>query len=617
MSVQQKLGFDHDFDLTGVDTRAQARTRIIVASLVFASGLTAIDWRTMSVWAAVFAVGDLLLWIATSPKNQKCNPLVFRVLRLTATWISTCAWVGAGVLWWFSAGDIGKAAGTALIGGVLVYVVRGCHKSLVQLAVTGGLPAVALLVLPWFEDTWRDRLGLLMCTGFLVSYSLSSAINAVRSYWKLQATTAALIVKQTEAEAASIAKSEFLANMSHEIRTPLNGVLAMAHVLAGAPLPPREKEAADLICTSGKTLERLLSDILDLAKVEAGQLEMELSSFQAGDLVRSIAGLSTTVAEAKGISLALVIDENADRYVAGDEVRVRQVVTNLVSNAIKFTPQGTVTLNLSRPSTGAYRFSVQDTGVGFGPLEKARIFERFQQADGTITRRFGGTGLGLSISKHLVEIMGGALDCDSEVGVGSTFWFELGLAEVEPPQVDEPLRAEISGPGARRLLVVDDHPTNLKVVDLILSGAGITVTTATNGEEALACWNQGSFDLILMDMQMPVMDGLSAVRAIRANEAHAHRARTPIIMLTANASAEHIEAGASAGADGHLTKPITPSSLFSSIEVALTERASVGVEQRPPLEATSAMRDCLNVSEGGGGHRDRARYAPSRTRQIR
>ncbi len=271
-----------------------------------------------------------------------------------------------------------------------------------------------------------------------------------------------------------------------------------------------------------------------------------------------------------------MIEEYADQYVAGDEVRIRQIVTNLVSNAIKFTPSGVVTLSLSRATTGAFRFSVQDTGVGFGPQEKARIFERFQQADGTITRRFGGTGLGLSISKHLVEMMGGALDCDSDVGVGSTFWFELDLEEVEPPQLDDQPGRGISGPGSICLLVVDDHPTNLKVVELILSGAGVVVTTATNGEEALESWNQGSFDLILMDMQMPVMDGLSAVRAIRAREAHEGRARTPIVMLTANASVEHVRAGISAGGDGHLTKPITPEALFSAIETALAERAVIG-----------------------------------------
>jgi signal transduction histidine kinase len=272
---------------------------------------------------------------------------------------------------------------------VLVYIVRGCHKSLTQLIITAGPPALVLLVLPWFEDTWREKIGLLTCTGFLVCYALSSAINAVRSYWQLRETTAALIVKQSEAEAASVAKSEFLANMSHEIRTPLNGVLAMAHVLADAPLPPRDKEAAKLICSSGETLERLLSDILDLAKVEAGQLEIELTSFHVGELARSVAGLGQTLADAKGVTLSLSVVDGADRYVAGDEVRIRQVVTNLLSNAIKFTPYGSVTLTVSRTSTGAFRFSVQDTGVGFGPQERGRLFERFQQADGTISRSAG------------------------------------------------------------------------------------------------------------------------------------------------------------------------------------------------------------------------------------
>jgi CheY-like chemotaxis protein len=216
---------------------------------------------------------------------------------------------------------------------------------------------------------------------------------------------------------------------------------------------------------------------------------------------------------------------------------------------------------------------VQDSGVGFGAEEKVRIFERFQQADGTITRRFGGTGLGLSISRHLAEMMGGVLDCKSVVGVGSTFWFELPLDEVEAPQPDCLQNADIAPPPSIRLLVVDDHPTNLKVVEIILAGAGMAVTTATNGEEALTRWAEATFDLILMDMQMPVMDGISAVRALRAREQASGRARTPIIMLTANASPEHVRAGAAAGADGHLTKPINPVSLFSSIDAALDKAA--------------------------------------------
>jgi signal transduction histidine kinase/CheY-like chemotaxis protein len=439
--------------------------------------------------------------------------------------------------------------------------------------VTGLPPAVALLALPLLEQTWREKFGLLSCTAFLVAYALSSAINALKSHSRLRATTAALVLKQTEAEAASVAKSEFLANMSHEIRTPLNGVLAMAHVLADAPLPRREKEAANLICASGQALERLLSDILDLAKVESGQMEIQLSGFNVGDLSRSVAGLGQLIAEGNGVELNVVIDSQADCYVSGDEVRIRQVVTNLMSNAIKFTPNGSVTLTLCRTSTGAFRFSVQDTGVGFGAEDKLRIFERFQQADGTITRRFGGSGLGLSISRHLVELMGGVLECESEVGKGATFWFELELEEVEVDQAECHQNTDIGLPPSIRLLVVDHHPTNLKVVEIILAGAGMAVTTATNGEEALSRWAEAPFDLILMDMQMPVMDGVTAVRALRAREEASGRPRTPIIMLTANASPEHVRAGAAAGADGHLTKPISPSSLFSSIDAALDAAA--------------------------------------------
>ena len=568
-----KLGFDRDFDLTGADTRAQAKTRLIVGFVVFCSGLTVIDWRLMMVWAATFAIGDGLLWIATEPKNQHRHPTAFRLLRLAATLLSTCAWVSAGVLWWFSDGGHGKAAGVALIGGVLIYMIRGCHRSLVQMLVTGVPPTVALLALPLFEATWRNKLGLLTCMGLLVAYALSSAVNAVRSSAELRKTTAALVIKQQEAEAASISKSEFLANMSHEIRTPLNGILAMAHVVAAAPLPPREREAAKLICSSGQTLERLLSDILDLAKVEAGQLEIQLSTFHAGDLIQSAASLTRSIAEAKGLRLTVTIEEAADRFVIGDEVRIRQVVTNLLSNAVKFTPHGLVSLSLTKTAQGRLRVCVTDTGVGFGEDEKARIFDRFQQADGTITRRFGGTGLGLSISRHLVEMMGGSLDCESRAGEGSRFWFELDLPEDGTAGGDVE-QAPSAAMTARRLLVVDDHPTNLTVVQIILAGAGVSVTTATDGHEALVAWEAADFDLVLMDMQMPVMDGLAAVRAIRANEGRTGRRRTPIIMLTANASPEHIRAGAAAGADGHLTKPISPSSLFSSIETALAGGAT-------------------------------------------
>ncbi|MDO9338634.1 MAG: ATP-binding protein [Caulobacter sp.] len=572
------LGFDEAFDRTAADTRGQAAARVVISLLVFATGLTAMPLQVMLAWAAMFAVGDGALWIATEPRNQARRPVAFRSLRLAATALSTCAWVTIGLLWWFAPGGYSKAVTVALIGGVLLYMVRGCHRSLAQMLVTGGPPALALLYLPFTARTLDEMLGLLGSLTLLVGYAVSSGANAWRANRKLEATTLALLVKQREAEAASIAKGEFLANMSHEIRTPLNGVLAMAHVLDRAELGPREAEAARLICASGEVLDRLLSDILDLAKVEAGQLEIELAPFQAGDLARGVADLCRPKAEEKGVVLAVEIDPAADRAWLGDAVRIRQVISNLLSNAVKFTAAGDVRLSLTAepgPAGDArLRFTVTDTGIGFDPLMKDKLFDRFQQVDGSITRRFGGSGLGLAISRHLAETMGGVLDCDSRPGAGTMFWFELALPAAELAAEDEAAPAAAPGRGLR-LLVADDHPTNLKVVEIILAGAGIEATLVENGLEAVTAHAAAAFDLILMDMQMPVMDGLTAVRAIRAEEQRAGRPRTPIVMLTANAMPEHIAASRLAGADGHLTKPITPASLFA----AITEACAAGEDE--------------------------------------
>jgi signal transduction histidine kinase/CheY-like chemotaxis protein len=559
------LGLDAAFDRTAVETRKQAGARVAIGVLVFLTGLTAIPLEFLLVWATMYLIGDTALWTATDPKNQARHPLVFRSLRLAATGLSTCAWVTIGCLWWWTPGEHTQAVAVALISGVLLYVVRGCHRSLAHMLVTGLPPSLMLLVLPFTGADFTARAGLFGSLALIVVYATSSGLNSWRSHRDLQVTNRALADKQHEAEAASVAKSEFLANMSHEIRTPLNGVLAMAHVLNEADLPPREQEAARLICASGEMLERLLSDILDLAKVEAGQLEIEAAPFQAGDLVRSVAALCRPKADEKGLPITVDIDPAADRTYLGDAVRVRQVILNLVSNAVKFTTAGEVRLALKTGAEGRLCFDVSDTGEGFDPAVKARLFDRFQQADGSITRRFGGSGLGLTISKHLAEMMGGVLDCDSTPGAGSVFWFELSLPLADAPGLT--VEVEPTGPAmsAMRVLAADDHPTNLRVVEIILKGAGMEVTTVVNGLEAVQAHAVGAFDLILMDMQMPVMDGMTAVARIRATEARTGEGRTPIIMLTANAMPEHVRAGRLAGADAHLAKPITPASLFQAI----------------------------------------------------
>jgi signal transduction histidine kinase/ActR/RegA family two-component response regulator len=414
------------------------------------------------------------------------------------------------------------------------------------------------------RNTALQRLLLALSVAFLGGLAVVSIWQA-RVASKLRHARAA-------AESANKAKSDFLANMSHEIRTPLNGVVGMADLLAGAELEPREREIAIVIRDSGRTLERLLSEVLDLARIESGQVTIQPEPFHLGEAVRSVAALWRLKAEEKGVVLRVLVDEAVDHNVVGDPLRVRQILTNLVSNAVKFTDHGEVTV-AAEPARGGVRLAVRDTGVGFERSHKQLVFSRFQQADGSITRRYGGSGLGLSISHQLAELMGGTLDCESTPGAGSCFWADLPLPSAEALEerrdaVDAPPRAAPSG---GRILLVDDNPTNLKVIEIMLAGAGVEIVTASNGAEALQAWELQDFDAILMDMQMPVMDGLTALRAIRRRELETGRVRASVLMLTANALPEHIEAGRSAGADGHVSKPVSPAALYEALATSSAE----------------------------------------------
>ncbi|MDP3801087.1 ATP-binding protein [Brevundimonas sp.] len=374
------------------------------------------------------------------------------------------------------------------------------------------------------------------------------------------------------AQAASTAKSQFLANMSHEIRTPLNGVIGVAQALARTDLSSQQQEMLQLIQSSGQTLQVLLSDILDLARVESGRLELADDAFDLGRAVREAAQLYETSAEAKGLQFFVEIAPEADRWISGDPVRIKQILTNLVSNAVKFTNEGFVSLTAAPgPDHGAgptLRFSIEDTGIGFDSDTRERLFSRFEQADGAITRRFGGSGLGLAISRQLAEMMGGDLDCESEPGGGSAFILTIPFRPVEMPTAAVPaaMEARDDERPAIRVLLADDHPVNRKVVEMILAQADVELTAVENGAEALQACRDADFDLILMDMQMPVMDGLTATREIRLHEAAMGLDRTAIVMLTANALPEHIASAEAAGADRHLAKPFDAAELLGLVE---------------------------------------------------
>ena len=391
-----------------------------------------------------------------------------------------------------------------------------------------------------------------------------------------QAHVARMLRRAREsAEAANRAKSEFLANMSHEIRTPLNGVVAVADMLARSELGEREQEMVDIIRSSGDTLQRLLSDVLDLARIESGKITIETAPFHAGDLVRGVAALSQLRCDEKGVRLKVEVAPDMDGLVNGDMVRVRQVLTNFLSNAAKFTEAGSITITAERTTPGMARFTVTDTGVGFDAASKGRVMGRFQQADSSITRRFGGTGLGLAICAELAGLMGGQVDCDSSPGAGSCFWMELPLLPAENSDASvSPAPAEAVDGARLRILVADDHPTNRRVVELML-GEVADLVSAEDGRVALGALAAGpAFDLVLMDMQMPVMDGLTAVREIRRLEAVHAAPRLPIIMLTANAMPEHVSDAHAAGADLHLGKPFTAQALFDAIAEAVAGSAA-------------------------------------------
>ena len=380
------------------------------------------------------------------------------------------------------------------------------------------------------------------------------------------------------AEAASVAKSEFLANMSHEIRTPLNGVLGLADALSRMELTPQQRGIVEMIVNSGHALTGILSDVLDLAKAEAGQLQLATEPFSLRETIGSAAFLFETVARDKGVGFWVEFDEQSPDRLVGDPLRIRQVVSNLISNAVKFTASGEVRIGVASRlgADGSVRLSVKvrDTGPGFSEEVRARLFSRFEQGDGSITRRYGGTGLGLSIAGALAQKMGGHIDCRARPGQGATFVFRARLQVDLAPAV-APVRAleprAVSLPRRPRVLLAEDHEVNQKVVQLMLGDAAELVIVSDGARAVSEALGAHRFDVVLMDTQMPVMDGLSATRRIREEEARLGRERTPIISLTANAMAHQVRAAMEAGADHHLPKPITADALYAAIKRMLEQ----------------------------------------------
>ena len=431
-------------------------------------------------------------------------------------------------------------------------------------------------------DPYRQEfmIQLFIASAFAAAVPATAALSARnRSAQRLERAYGAVRKAKERAEAASRSKSEFLANMSHEIRTPMNGVLGVVSALARTDLAPRQREMIRLVETSADSLHALLNDVLDMARVEAGELVILAESFDLRATCGAIVELFRPKAEEKGLALDLRIAPAAAERYMGDALRLKQILGNLISNAIKFTDSGRVELSLDveREVDGGQvvRLTVTDTGIGFDAETSRRLFSRFAQADGSITRRFGGTGLGLSISLALARLMNGEIEAASEPGEGARFTVRLALpvaaAGDEAPSRDV-AAAVLDAGRTLKIMLAEDHDINRRVVGLMLEGLDVELTMAVDGREAVDRFRPGGYDLVLMDMQMPNMGGLEAIAHIRQAERDAGTAATPIVMLTANVLPEHEAAGLAAGADAFLTKPIDAGDLIETIVRLLVSR---------------------------------------------
>lgn len=525
-----------------------------------------------AVWVTAFLTCELLIWIwwrGVEPTLGTLDcPTAERRQRemICFAGLSTSTAV-APFLISVAPGPAAAAVSTLFAAGVIMLITAQQSMTRNMFLWTVPLPALALvrnMVL------LGDGASPLIMGGLAVCF----IVNARQLQLSNAAGEARMVRNQVEAQRANDAKREFLATVSHEIRTPLNGVLGMAQAMAADELSPVQAERLQIVRRSGAALQTLLNDVLDLSKIEAGRLELDVRAFNLAETI--VAAAEPFLALARGKALDLQLDVAAvDTHFEGDPNRIRQIIANLVSNAVKFTESGSIQVQGQLRPDGAV-IEVRDTGIGIAPDTASRMFGRFAQAEAGTAGRYGGTGLGLSICRDLAHLMNGTIELDSRAGNGSTFTLALPLAIAPQPRSAPVQDAAVDtvGLGALRVLVAEDNLTNQMVLRHLLAAAGeMRVTVVDDGAAALDAFERECWDLVLMDINMPILDGVAATHEIRRREAAAGRARTPILALTANAMAHQVEDYLAAGLDEVVAKPVDAGALLAAMGRVLAAAA--------------------------------------------
>lgn len=519
-------------------------------------------------WATVYTAAQLLeIFAARCLRNAKGRSRTRAYYASIASMLISVASFAVIAVMWSASSGLGAAYAVYLLAGSIMHTVSFAHLNRTAFWMLNAPAALALAAQPLLvgiaHRSWADALCMTVAVALMIICTVKVWQGLRQSWFRERALRDELRAALVRAEAASEAKSAFLATMSHEIRTPLNGILGMSQALEPGETCPDRGEKLRIISQSGESLRAILNDVLDMSKIEAGMLHLEDIDLDLGRILDDVA--ATFASSAAQRDLALTVSAAGVGCYRGDPVRIRQILSNLISNALKFTHAGSIEVAATEDA-GRVAIEVSDTGIGIEASETAVLFSKFVQADASTTRRYGGTGLGLSITKELVDLMGRTISVRSAAGQGSTFRIELPLAP-SAGVVAAALEtgSDVADAGPLRVLAAEDNPTNRMVLKALLGGAGIDPVMVTNGQEAVEAWERESWDLILMDVQMPILDGPSAAALIRAAELGTGRARTPILAVTANALDHQIELYRASGMDDHVTKPILIGDLFAAI----------------------------------------------------